>query len=395
MNIRSVTAQPLAAEFASLFGGQEKVPASLSLPGSTFATFPRTGQYSTIVTIETEDGQRGVGECWGLPLPEVATALIGKVFGRMIVGREADDVEARWKEMFTLADRLGHTRGYMLEAISGIDIALWDLNARRQRKSVGDLMGGHAIKTVPCYASPVPLCKTVEEAERKAMEFVAEGFLGLKVKVGMNLDHDKKIVRAVRRAVDPKIKVMVDANCGYDVPDAIAFAKAVEDLDIYWLEELISPEDVDGMRAIRKNTTMRLALGENEFTAAGVAKFVRAGVADVVMPNVIRCGGITGVRKINEVLRQHGVRLSLHGVGAGIGLATAVHVMSTAPNPDLYEYNRLLNPLRDDLLVQNVGFRDGGMVVPSGPGLGVTVLPEKAKRFLAGEACTVHAEKNT
>jgi L-alanine-DL-glutamate epimerase-like enolase superfamily enzyme len=95
------------------------------------------------------------------------------------------------------------------------------------------------------------------------------------------------------------------------------------------------------------------------------------------------------------VLRQHGVRLSLHGVGAGIGLATAVHVMSTTPNPDLYEYNRLLNPLRDDLLVQNVGFRDGEMVVPSGLGLGVAVSPEKAKRFLAGEARTVCAEKNS
>lgn len=383
MKIRKVEALPLIARFEDMFGGLEKVPNSLLYPSSNFATYPRYGQYSTVVVITAEDGTTGVGEAFGLPNPKMNTVFINEVIGPMLLGQDPLNTAGIFEALTTFPEKIGHTRGGIMEAISAVDTALWDLKGKLLAVPVHMLIGGKLHDRIECYASPVPFFATTEETKSKAREFLDLGFRSIKLKVGRGIETDIAHVAAVREEVGPNVRLLLDMNCGYDVRSAIMFAKELEPYRIGWFEEPIAPEDVDGLYAIHRAIQIPLATGENEFSIHGFREIVKRGAADVIMPNISRCGGITGMTRINTLAMAFGAKLAPHGVGSGIVAASSMQVMAAFGNSYMFEYNQLLNPLRHDLIVGFPPYSEGWMTVKDEPGLGFTLNDETVRKYVA------------
>lgn len=371
IKIVEVEAIPLSARFADIFGGLDKVPPSLLHPAAHYQTVPRYGQFSTIVKITASDGTVGIGEAWGLPLPGPAATIVNEIYRPMLLGQPPETISSLWESLYFQAERIGNTRGFMMEALSGVDIALWDLQAKRDSKPLYALLGGQLHEYIDCYASPVRFTETPGEAVELAQDFVRQGFGAVKVKAGRSVDRDVTQIVALREALGPQIKILVDFNCGYTVQQTIDFAREVEQFDIYWLEEPLPPENIEDLAIIRKTINIPLCTGENEFSLNQFRQILKRGAVDVINPNVTRAGGITGIVRINAVAQSFSTDIALHGVGAGLMLAASLHLMSTFSNSRLFEYNQLLNPLRDKLVRPAPGFKAGSLQVPTGAGLGV------------------------
>lgn len=358
MRIAALRTYPLHAAFADMFGGLRNVPASLLSPASHFRRIKRLGQYATLVEVECTDGAVGWGEAFGLPHPIMTASLITAVIAPALVGLEVAEPVAATADLRDYFAALGHTRGPAMEALSAVDIALWDLDARRNGKPLAALLGG-APGAVRAYVGSVAFLDAPAQSADKARGFVADGFGGVKLKVGRGLAVDRAHAEAVRDAIGPDVELMLDANAGYDVDTAIVLARALEDLDIAWLEEPIPPDDPAALAAVRRAVRIPIAAGENEFTLAQFEALAKAGAVDILQPNITRAGGVSGFVAIDRLCARHGIALAPHGVGSAIGLAAAVHACRALSSFRVYEANRLLNPLRDDMAEVVVPFADG------------------------------------
>jgi D-arabinonate dehydratase/D-galactarolactone cycloisomerase len=372
LTIASVEAVALAAPFARMFGGLAEVPDWLTTPASSHRVLPRLGQYSTLVRIRTTDGIEGVGEAYGLPEPRVTATVIGSILAPMLVGRDAGASEALWELMFQAQAAAGRTGGFYLEAISGVDLALWDLRGKAAGQPVHRLLGGPVRTAVPVYASPIPFLAAVQQSAERALSFVDDGFHAVKLKLGRGFDTDIAHATAVATALDGRAALHVDLNCAYDVNTAIRLGHALQHLGVRWLEEPLTTDDVAGLAEVRAAVHIPVVTGESEFTRYGYRDLLLARAADVVMPNLTRAGGITETRRTAALCSAFHVEVSPHGVGSAIGLAAALQLAAATPNVTSLEYNRLPNPLRDDLAAPPA-LVDGALVVPEGPGLGVTL----------------------
>lgn len=381
MKIAAVEAIPLAATFADVYGGIENVPSSLLHPASHFAVVPRTGQYASIVRVTDESGMTGIGEAWGLPMPEPAAAIVNRLFAPLVLGRDADDIERIWSELFEYAARFGYTRGHMMEALSGLDIALWDLRARTRNVPLWRLLGGRRRERVPCYASPIMFLETPDESRAHARAFLDQGFQAIKIKTGRGIEIDTAHVASVRDTVGPDVALMVDCNGAYDVASTIDLARELEPYRLTWIEEPVGTERIDELAAIRKAIDTPIATGENDFSLRTFAGLLGSGGVDVVMPNVTRAGGITGVLRIAGLAQQHGAGFSLHGVGSGLMQYASIHLSSVLPNAHPFEFNQFLNPLRETLVEPAPVFEDGAFVAPDCAGVGCELNWEAVERF--------------
>ncbi len=380
MKITAVTAVALTARFADLYGSEASIPRHVLRPASHFTGIPRTGQYSTLVTIETDDSCIGYGEAWGLPLPEATALWIERLIAPVLLGRDPADIDGIWLELTGFFSRIGHSTSVAMEAISGIDLALWDLSGKAAGRSVASLLG-RKHDAIDCYVSPIMFQDNEVATREAARAFVDEGFRAIKMKAGRGVDRDLADARAIRDEVGPAIGLLVDVNGGYDLEAATTLAEGLAALDIVWLEEPLPPALLSDMATLRRRSAVPIALGENEFNLAQFQQFLEGGCADIVMPNVTRAGGITGCRAIAALAAEHGARFSLHGVGAGLMQCASLQLLAALDAPSLFEVNRFPNPLRDALTDPAVEVVGGRMVVPSGDGLGCVVRPEAVVRF--------------
>ena len=379
MKVAEVSAIALTAPWETIFGGAESVPSYLWRPAAHFTDFARRGQYCALVTVRTEDGVEGWGEAWGLPLPTPVALLINDYLGPALRGQEMEspaDIAAWLDKAQTMAESLGYGRGLWREALSGIDLALWDALAREAGVSVGRLRGEEKAAPVPCYASPVPFLQTPEDSATHAGALVQRGFRGLKLKMGrVSVTDDICHYRAVREAVGPETALMADFNCRGTAESVRALARAAGN-GLCWIEEPLQPEDIAGMAALRRTLEIPLATGENEFTPDEFKALLRAGAVDIVTPNITRCGGLTGLLRIAETAAAHDARVSLHGVGGAGMLAASVQALADLPNASWMERNVLPNPLRDEL-TPTPPQEINGSLLPS-DGLGWGFVPDRA-----------------
>jgi D-galactarolactone cycloisomerase len=378
--IRSIRVYPLEAKFADLYGGEDKVPAALSSPASHFRRIKRSGQFSTLLEIESADGLSGWGDAFGLPHASVTAAILRNVVVPALTGARFDDPFAATADLRAYFFALGLTRGAAMEALSAVDIALWDLKARTAKVPLARELGATP-GPVKAYVGSVPFLETPEASAERAMDFVGDGFEAIKLKVGRGVQTDSAHVAAVREALGPRRQLTLDANCGYDVAGAIALGKALKAYDIGWLEEPVPPDDPRAMAEVRRNVPMPVAAGENEFVPAQFAALAQAGAVDVLQPNITRAGGVSGFLAIDEICRKHKLALAPHGVGTAIGLAAAVHTCRALDSFVVYEANRLLNPLRDDLLTSPVAYANGEFFAGNEPGLGAEPRRDLLERF--------------
>lgn len=378
--ITKVEAIPLAAPFSDLYGTGE-VPDWLLHPAASHRVLPRNGQYATLVKVHAEDGSVGVGEAYGLPAPEVTAACVTSVLTPLLLGQDALATTALWQRMYDAQAAGGHNRGFYLEALAGVDLALWDLRGKVRGEPVHRMLGGPVRDSVPCYASPVPLLATPDESAAKAVEYVSAGFDAVKVKIGRGHATDLAHLTAVRAAVGAGVEMLADANCAYTLDEATRVAGALRATGVSWFEEPLAVDDLAGLAELRRRTGLTLVNGETHFTRFDVRDSLAHSAVDVVMPNLARCGGITEAVRIGALTSAHHVDLAPHGVGSGIAMCAALQFMAATPNVRVYEYNQLPNPLRHALLVTPPEFREGRLYVPDAPGLGFELDEEAVSKY--------------
>lgn len=385
MKVARISATPLMASFAAIFGGAEKVPQHIRTPASHFRRIPRSGQMMTLVEVETDDGVVGYGEAFGLPHPLSAAAIVNEVVAPVLVGMEVEEPAEMTRVLHDYFFALGSTRGAAMEALSGIDIALWDLKARASGVPLSTLLGGSP-GPVSTYASPVGFHEHPDASAKAALAFLGQGFSAIKIKIGRGAETDALHVGAIRDAVGPAIRLYTDVNCAYDVPTAIKVAEALEPFDIGWFEEPIPPDDAQGLAEVRRHAPMPVAAGENEFSAIAFRRMLDAGALDYAQPNITRAGGVSGLLEIGRMCAEAGVKLAPHGVGSCISLASSLNVCRAAPGFATYEANRLLNPLRDEMGLNPWRMENGMLMAADLPGHGGEPDPEKVEGYRLGAA---------
>ncbi|QKW10295.1 mandelate racemase/muconate lactonizing enzyme family protein [Streptomyces sp. NA04227] len=379
--ITKIEALALSASFDDLYDSPEDVPDWLRYPASSHLVLPRKGQYATLIKVHAEDGSVGIGECYGLPSPEVTATVVSTVLAPLLVGQDALATTAVWERLYRGQAAGGHNRGFYLEAMAGIDLALWDLRGKAAGVPVHRLLGGPLRERIDCYASPVALHADPEDSARQARGFVDDGFRALKVKIGRGERTDRAHLAAVRAEVGEDIEILTDVNCAYDLDEATRVGAVLRDLGISWYEEPLQVDDLRNLAELRRRTGLTTVNGETHFTRFDLRDSLLLGAIDVFMPNVARCGGITEATRIAALASAFHVDIAPHGVGSGVSLAAALHLCAATPNLRTYEYNRLPNPIREHILVRPPEFRDGALTVPTGPGLGIEIDEAVVDRY--------------
>jgi L-alanine-DL-glutamate epimerase-like enolase superfamily enzyme len=338
---------------------------------------------ATIVEVETGDGLIGYGEALTRLGPSATTEIIDSILKPVLVGSDPMEVDVLWERMFSTMKGRGHWKGFMIEAISGVDIALWDILGKALGQPVCKLLGGCHQKKLETYASSIML-QEENEMVKDAVDLVSQGFQKIKVKVGFGVERDSKNIKAIRDAVGPDIGIMVDANCGYSLEAALRFGKIMETLDVIWFEEPVPPYDLEGYEKLNSTLRIPVVAGECEFTRWGFRDLILRGKVPIIQPDIARCGGFTEGRKIGSLASTHDITVAPHtGASGAVCIAAAVQFSASLSNFHIYEHMFPENPLREDILKEPVlECKEGFVHVPEGPGLGIEIDPGKLKRYL-------------
>jgi L-alanine-DL-glutamate epimerase-like enolase superfamily enzyme len=337
--------------------------------------------YAILVEVFTDEGITGIGESIGRLGPKVSQSIIDDILAPCLIGANPMEIEGLWTRMFHLMRYRGHTRGFYLEAISGVDIALWDINGKALGLPVHQLMMGCNRREVPVYASSI-FFDTPDKMAEVAVKLVERGFKAIKVKVGQGVEIDTACMEKIRQTVGPDVKLMVDANSAFHAPDASRLGKRLDALDVIWFEEPVPPDDLEGYKTLSSKLDMAIAAGEGEFTIYGVRRLLEHGVS-VFQPDVARSGGITEARKMATLCQAFQAQFAPHtGASSAVCMAAAMHLSAAVPNFMIYEHMVGENPLAEALLTEPLPTpKDGTITIPNKPGLGIEIDRNALEKF--------------
>jgi D-galactarolactone cycloisomerase len=341
-----------------------------------------------LVEIVCDDGTVGWGEALG---PAAPNATVIKAYTPRLVGRDPLDTEVLWLELYNLLRDQGQ-RGLAVTALSGIDIALWDIKGKHYGTSISRLLGGRFREDVKAYATGSFRKDGVDPVFDVASEtaaYVAQGFHAVKIKIGFDVDQDIAVIRAVREAIGPEKGLMIDANHGYDVLEACVVGKAVAELGIGWFEEPVIPEQLSAYRAVREGQPIPVAGGETWHGRFGMREPLETRAVDILQPDVCGAGGFSEMRRIADMAALHGVRLVPHVWGTGVAIAAGLQFIAALPpdpprrnsRPPILEFDRTVNPFRQAVLTAPLEHIDGVVTIPDGPGLGIEINRDALARY--------------
>ncbi len=352
-------------------------------------SFNRTAtRGSCIVEIVSESGESGWGECFG---PARLNAAIVEAFRPLLVGQDASATELLWQTLYNQFRDQGQ-KGLVITAISGVDIALWDLKGRSLGEPVHRLMGGPLRREVRAYATGTyrrgkgePVDYICEEVRG----YVREGFSAVKLKIGFGVEEDLALIRAARETIGPRTGLMLDANHGFDAVEAIELGRRAAACNIGWFEEPVVPDDLDSYVEVRRGQPIPVAGGECEFTRWGFREVLTRRAIDIIQPDTCAAGGLSECKKIADMATAFGVRYVPHVWGTGIGLAAALQLLAVLPHSPprhtplepMLEFDRSEHPFRQAVLQTPLEHSGGVVRVPEGPGLGIEVDRAALQRF--------------
>jgi D-galactarolactone cycloisomerase len=357
-----------------------RLRASIPAEGQVFSrSGVRNTRSSTSIKVETDDGLFGLGSASGNG--ELIEFIVARILKPLLVGMDPTAIDEIWDTAYV---RGGHkefgTRGVGVVALSGVDVALWDILGKVRGVPLYQLLGGKVRDKVPVYATALYPEEPAKVA-RRARSFAEQGFHGVKIKVGFDLDQDVRIVRAVRQELGKNFVVMTDANQGYSLDVGIKAAQAFADAGAYWLEEPLFVEDIEGHAILREKGRTPIAVGENLNMTYAFEDFILRGAVDFVQPDVARAGGVTEMQKIAALAAKHKVPVSFHTWGDAVALAASVHLSAAIENCIVMELDYTYNPLREELLREPFKVKTGYLFPPDGPGLGIDLNPDALQRF--------------
>lgn len=329
-----------------------------------------------LVEISTDEGITGVGSPSGPYDLAVLKRVIEDVIGPHLIGQDPLDIPYLWNRIFhgEVSRNLGH-RSVGISALSGIDIALWDLKGRAFGQPIYQLLGGlYHREGVRSYASSIYWDLTPEQAADELEGWVGGGFSAAKLKVGREPLRDAKNLRAMRDRVGDGVEILVDANQSLDRHGALGLLRVLDEVGCYWFEEPLSIDDIEGHRILRStNTPVRIATGENLYTRNSFDDYIRAGAIDVLQADASRAGGITEVRGIAETAASAHLAWNPHTFNDIITVAANLHLVASQPHVAMFEWDITHNDLMTKLGDYVLKLEDGRVLPPPGPGLGFEI----------------------
>jgi len=343
---------------------------------------------SCIVEIIAEDGTSGWGECFG---PARLNAAIIEAFRPHLLGKDFRAGDLLWQTLYNQFRDQGQ-KGLTVTAISGVDIALWDLRGRHFEAPVHVLMGGPLRREVKAYATG-----TYRHGDGDPLDYICdevagyanEGFSAVKLKIGFGVAQDLALIEAVRETIGPKMGLMLDANHGFDVLEAVELGNRAAKFDIGWFEEPVVPDELMSYQEVKARQPIPVAGGECEFTRWGFREVLTRRAIDIIQPDTCAAGGLSECKKIADMATAFGVRYVPHVWGTGIGLATALQLLAVLPHTPprhsalepMLEFDRSEHPFRQAIMMQEIEHAQGVVQIPDGPGLGIEINRETLEQF--------------
>lgn len=336
-----------------------------------------------LVELRTTDGIVGYGECLGRFGAPAYADFINTVLAPLLLGRSAFDIRQHWLRM--RAALTGRAGGILVEAIAGVDIALWDVVGKALGQPVHRLLGGMGRTHVDCYASSINWADAAT-MQAQTRSVIAQGFKAIKVKLGQPVAQAIAAAGAVRAAAGDAMRLGVDANWAYTLDEAVRVGHVLHDLGYWFFEEPIVPEDVAGYAHLRRSLPIMLAAGESDYTVAHAAELLRERLVGIIQPDVARAGGISETRDIATLAQAFHVGYAPHvGWSGAVCVAASLQLAAAMPAFTSFECMFIGNPLRDALATEPVGAAaqlvDGRLPVPDGPGLGIRIDMDAVDRY--------------
>jgi L-alanine-DL-glutamate epimerase-like enolase superfamily enzyme len=363
-----------------------------------------TSREAMWVRVTTAEGLQGWGEAavWGGPAPVTATILAEELFP-LIVGEDPNCIHYLWEKMYQRTAQHGR-RGALVAAMGSLDIALWDILARRCAQPLVTILGRQADTVVP-YASAGFYApdKTLDDLRAEFSRLKGYGFRAFKMKVGRqprnwsrvwdrpntySIAQDVERVLAVRDVIGESAILLADANTEWDTHTTVSFLKQVESANLFFFEEPVSADLFNQAAEIRAKTVTRIAGFETEYTRYAYRELLCQGAVDVVQPDPCWCGGLSEARRIAAMASAWGKVCVPHSFSSALSLMTSCHFVASLDNGFLVEWDSSRNPWADQLIrPENALNPDGTLDVPQGPGIGFSPDFESLK----GDIRSTHA----
>ncbi len=337
-----------------------------------------------IVQVTTDDGLTGLG---GIALGSEAMAqMVENILGPLVIGSSPFDVELLWEKMYRSTINIGR-KGLVLEAISGIDIALWDIMGKATKQPVYNLLGGRTRGKLRAYASSLYAMKNPERLAEIAAGYAKDGYTAVKMRFGYGptdgragMKKNRELVKVVREAIGDDIDLMADAYMGWTAQYAIEMIRMVADLGLTWVEEPVIPDDIEGYARIKRECGVAIAGGEHEFTRWGFRELIERRAVDYVQLDVNRVGGITEARKVVALAQAFNLPVVPHAHNYH-----NLHLVMASANMPLAEF--FPHPERDgdtffsELFHGEPTVEKGEIALSDAPGFGVSLNEEVVGRY--------------
>jgi len=341
-----------------------------------------------IIRVHTDAGIVGLGEVHTSPLvaKTIIDAPISQLtvqgFRQLLVGRDPLKINELWQLMYDYSTTFGR-RGIVMHVISGIDIALWDILGKTLGVPIHQLLGGAVRADIPAYASDLTP-ESTEALVEQAKAHLAQGFQAMKFgwgSLGGRVKADLRRFAAVRQAVGDEVDLMIDMGTPIAFDQALWLARALADHNIYFLEEPLSPDDLDNFAKLVMASPTPIATGEKETTRFGFRNLMEQGQLRIIQPDAARVGGLTEMMRIASLAEVRQVRVIPHCWATDILVSTTLQFLAVQREAPYLEFNVMDNPLRNELLTEPIRAYDGRVAIPDGPGLGITLNEDTLARY--------------
>jgi L-rhamnonate dehydratase len=367
-----------------------RVEAILLRPRGTIDTAIADGsQDGVLVRIHTDEGITGLGEIDSSPA--IAKAIIEAPsshklcngLAALLIGENPLEIGRLWQKMYCGSLYFGR-RGATIHAISGVEIALWDIAGKAAGKPIHALLGGARRDKVKAYASTLMPDKPADAARAVETQMKA-GFKAVKLgwgPLGQSAELDVALVAAARRAGGDDLDLMIDVGKGWQsARDGIDRARRMEDYNPFWIEEPFWPDDYAKYAALAAAVSTPIAGGEEETTLADFERLVEKGNVEILQPDVTRAGGISECLRVADYARRQGRRCVLHAWSTGIIKAATLQVLAAMEEAEYMEYCVQTTDLNQRLVAERFPLKDGYVAIPMGPGLGIELDEAALKEF--------------
>lgn len=341
-----------------------------------------TGRLTTLVKVYTDTDIVGMGSVYSHP--GLVRSIIEDQLRPLLIGEDPDRIDELWDRCYGVTRWYGR-KGAAVSALGGIDIALWDIRGKVANKPIFELLGAKRSR-VPAYASGLLWKDSVDDLQREAERHLSRGFRAMKMRLGKSSEYDRAALKAVREAIGPDTRLMIDGNARYSLEQARELVDDFRSADVFWLEEPFLPENPDDFVALQPDLgSIPLAAGENEFGPQGFRELIDRQVVQIVQPDCCRCGGLTAALRVAKAAGDHGLRLAPHTWSDAVALAANMHLVASQSHAITVEIDQTGNPFIEDLLQQPLQVDAGAVSLPDAPGLGVELDNAAVDRFTCAQ----------